>query len=92
MRRNVADYFVMKILPRKQTGDKLKECKKLADCNYLAKLYHTFQSKDKLFLIVEYIKGIDLATLLREFGRIEEKVIDVELSLMCRTAGDIWAN
>ena len=40
---------------------------------YVAKLYATFQNKDNLFLVMEYLPGGDLATLLKMMGYLPEK-------------------
>ncbi len=72
VRRN-AEYFVMKIVGRVQVSDRIKECIKLnSEC--IVRLHHTFQVKDKIFLITEYVKGVDLSSLIRKLGRIEERV------------------
>ncbi|AEY95735.1 FACR218Wp [Eremothecium gossypii FDAG1] len=40
---------------------------------YVAKLYATFQNKENLFLVMEYLSGGDLATLIKMMGNLPDK-------------------
>lgn len=43
------------------------------DSPYIAQLYNTFQTKDYLYLVMEYLNGGDCATLLKMLGTLEDK-------------------
>ncbi|KAL7750544.1 rim15, signal transduction response regulator [Sorochytrium milnesiophthora] len=43
------------------------------DSPYVAKLYYTFQSKDYLYLVMEYLNGGDCAALLKAIGTLPEE-------------------
>lgn len=43
------------------------------DSPYIAQLYSTFQTKDYLYLVMEYLNGGDCATLLKMLGTLEDK-------------------
>lgn len=43
------------------------------DSPYIAQLYNTFQTKDHLYLVMEYLNGGDCATLLKMLGTLEDK-------------------
>lgn len=43
------------------------------DSPYIAQLHNTFQTKDYLYLVMEYLNGGDCATLLKMLGTLEDK-------------------
>ncbi|KAI9205400.1 uncharacterized protein BJ171DRAFT_423179 [Polychytrium aggregatum] len=43
------------------------------DSPYVVKLYYSFQSKDNLYLVMEYLNGGDLAALIKNSGSLDEK-------------------
>jgi serine/threonine-protein kinase RIM15 len=46
---------------------------KQANCPFVAKLYFTFQSKDNLYLVMEYLTGGDCAALIKSLGCFPEE-------------------
>lgn len=46
---------------------------KQADSPFVAKLYYTFQSKDNLYLVMEYLNGGDCAALIKSLGSLPEE-------------------
>ena len=46
-----------------------------ADCPYVVKLYYSFQSTRRLYLVMEFVHGGDLLTLLTNCGSLEEVVV-----------------
>jgi tRNA A-37 threonylcarbamoyl transferase component Bud32 len=46
----------------------------LARNSYICKLYYAFQSKENLYLVMEYLIGGDISSLLQAFGTFEESM------------------
>lgn len=46
---------------------------KQSDSPFVAKLYYTFQSKDNLYLVMEYLNGGDCAALIKSLGSLPEE-------------------
>ena len=76
------DYFAIKVLRKSDmiaknqvTNVKSERAIMMVQSEkpYVAKLYATFQNKDNLFLVMEYLPGGDLATLLKMMGYLPEK-------------------
>jgi serine/threonine-protein kinase RIM15 len=44
-----------------------------AESPFVAKLYFTFQSKDNLYLVMEYLNGGDCAALIKSIGSLPEE-------------------
>ena len=42
--------------------------------HYIVKLHYAFQTKNKLYLILEYCENGDLSKLLKKYGRLDESV------------------
>ncbi len=81
-RKLTAEYFAIKVLKKADmiaknqvTNVKAERAIMMAqsDSPYVAKLYYTFQSKDYLFLVMEYLNGGDFASLLKTFGTIPDE-------------------
>jgi len=79
-KRNTGDYFAIKVLRKKEMllkhqVDHVKMEKDiLASVNnpFVVKLFYSFESESNLYLVMEYLNGGDLYSLLRNFGSLEE--------------------
>ncbi|KNC84722.1 hypothetical protein SARC_03063 [Sphaeroforma arctica JP610] len=79
-KRTTRDLYAIKMLRkddmvRKNMVDNVLAEKKalaLADNPYIVKLYYSFQSKDNLYMVMEYLIGGDVSNLLQSFGVFEE--------------------
>lgn len=78
------DYFAIKVLRKSDMISKnqvtnVKSERAImmvqSDKPYVARLFATFQNKDNLFLVMEYLPGGDLAALLKMMGSLPEKWI-----------------
>ncbi|KAL3229818.1 Serine/threonine-protein kinase RIM15 [Nakaseomyces bracarensis] len=78
------DYFAIKVLRKsdmiaKNQVTNVKSERAImmvqSDKPYVARLFATFQNKDNLFLVMEYLPGGDLAALLKMMGCLPEKWI-----------------
>jgi len=47
---------------------------------FVVKLYYAFQSEENVYLVMEYLVGGDLASLLKNFGEFEEPMIKVYIA------------
>ena len=68
---------VMKIVDRIAEHGKLrKNIEVLRGIKHenLVTLHRTFQTAEKVFIVTEYVKGNDLASLLKKVGKLQEKV------------------
>ncbi|KAL6941921.1 hypothetical protein ACO0QE_003083 [Hanseniaspora vineae] len=81
-RKLTGEYFAVKalkksdmILKNQVTNIKEERAIMMSQINktYTAKLYATFQNKDNLFLVMEYLPGGDLAALIKNVGILPEK-------------------
>lgn len=52
-----------------------KEVMKFGHNPFIASLFCTFSSQNSLFLVMEYAPGGDLATLLKNLGRLSERAV-----------------
>jgi hypothetical protein len=74
------DYFAIKVLKKsdmvaKNQAINIKSERAILaqiDSPYIVKLYCTFQSRNRIFLVMEYLNGGDCASLLKSFGQLEE--------------------
>ncbi|KAJ7283941.1 hypothetical protein C8J57DRAFT_1171924 [Mycena rebaudengoi] len=76
------DYFAIKVLKKADmiAKNQITNVKaermilmKQADSPFVAKLYFTFQSKDNLYLVMEYLNGGDCAALIKSLGSLPEE-------------------
>jgi len=76
------DYYAIKVLKKADmiAKNQITNVKaermilmKQAESPYVAKLYFTFQSKDNLYLVMEYLNGGDCAALLKSLGSLPEE-------------------
>jgi len=81
-RKLTGEYFAIKVLKKSDMISKnqvtnIKEERAIMmsqiDKTYTAKLYATFQNKENLFLVMEYLPGGDLAALIKMVGILPEK-------------------
>ncbi|CCF57344.1 hypothetical protein KAFR_0C03520 [Kazachstania africana CBS 2517] len=63
-----------------------------SDKPYVAKLFATFQNKDNLFLVMEYLPGGDLATLIKMMGTLPNKWVKQYLSEVIIGVDDMHLN
>eukprot|EP00124_Ichthyophonus_hoferi_P006238 Ihof_evm1s1339 gene=Ihof_evmTU1s1339 len=79
-KKTTGDLYAIKVLKkidmvRKNMVDNVmaeKTALSIANCPYVVKLFYSFQSQDNLYLVMEYLIGGDLASLLQMFGYLEE--------------------
>ncbi|KAK9325537.1 hypothetical protein V1517DRAFT_269636 [Lipomyces orientalis] len=76
-KKNTGDYFAIKVLKKSDmiaknqvTNVKAERAIMMAQAEspFVAKLFFTFQSKEYLYLVMEYLNGGDCAALLKAFG------------------------
>ncbi|KAJ7228508.1 hypothetical protein GGX14DRAFT_413513 [Mycena pura] len=76
------DYFAIKVLKKADmiAKNQITNVKaermilmKQSESPFVAKLYFTFQSKDNLYLVMEYLNGGDCAALLKSLGSLPEE-------------------
>lgn len=76
------DYYAIKVLKKADmiAKNQITNVKaermilmKQADSPFVAKLYFTFQSKDNLYLVMEYLNGGDCAALIKSIGSLPEE-------------------
>ncbi|KAH3903040.1 uncharacterized protein SCODWIG_01917 [Saccharomycodes ludwigii] len=81
-RKLTGDYFAIKVLKKSDmisknqvTNVKEERAIMMSQSNkpYVAKLYATFQNKDNLFLVMEYLSGGDIASLLKVMGTLPDE-------------------
>ena len=80
-KRRTGDVFAIKVLEKKEIVRKnqveriMAERNVLvaADCPFVVKLYYSFQSKRRLYLVMEFVHGGDLLTLLQNCGCLDEE-------------------
>jgi len=81
-KKSTGDYFAMKKLKRshmvrkKQVEHVMRERNILAATNnpFLVKMFYAFQSKDNLFVVMEFCQGGDLASMLENLGAFSEEM------------------
>ncbi|ODV75954.1 protein kinase RIM15 CYBJADRAFT_165331 [Cyberlindnera jadinii NRRL Y-1542] len=82
IRKLTGEYFAIKVLKKSDmisknqvTNVKAERAIMMAqsDSPYVAKLFSSFQSKDYLFLVMEYLPGGDCSTLVRMLGGLPEE-------------------
>lgn len=76
------DYYAIKVLKKADmiAKNQITNVKaermilmKQSDSPFVAKLYFTFQSKDNLYLVMEYLNGGDCAALIKSLGSLPEE-------------------
>ena len=76
------DYFAIKVLKKADmiAKNQITNVKaermilmKQAESPFVAKLYFTFQSKENLYLVMEYLNGGDCAALIKSLGNLPEE-------------------
>lgn len=80
-KRTTGDYYAIKVLKKADmiaknqvTNIKAERAIMMAQTEspFIAKLYFTFQSKDYLYLVMEYLNGGDCAALIKQLGGLPE--------------------
>ncbi|VDB90147.1 unnamed protein product [Peniophora sp. CBMAI 1063] len=81
-KKNTGDYFAIKVLRKADmiaknqvTNVKAERMilMKQAESPFVAKLFFTFQSRDNLYLVMEYLNGGDCAALVKTIGSLPEE-------------------
>ncbi|KAG8936033.1 hypothetical protein FRC02_004945 [Tulasnella sp. 418] len=81
-KKTTGDYYAIKILKKADmiAKNQITNVKaermimmKQAESPFVVKLYFTFQSKDNLYLVMEYLNGGDCAALIKSLGSIPEE-------------------
>lgn len=81
-KRATGDYFAIKVLKKADmiAKNQITNVKaermilmKQAESPFVAKLYFTFQSKENLYLVMEYLNGGDCAALIKSLGSLPEE-------------------
>jgi serine/threonine protein kinase len=75
------DYYAIKVLKKADMIEKNQVTNVRAerliltqlDSPYVVRLYYSFQSKNHLYLVMEYLNGGDCASLLKAVGALDEK-------------------
>ena len=80
-KRTTGDYYAIKVLKKSDmiaknqvTNVKAERMIMMnqADSDFVVKLFYTFQSRDYLYLVMEYLNGGDCAALIKALGCLEE--------------------
>jgi serine/threonine-protein kinase RIM15 len=81
-KKATGDYYAIKVLKKADmiTKNQITNVKhermilmKQSESPFVAKLYFTFQSKDYLYLVMEYLNGGDCAALIKSLGSLPEE-------------------
>jgi serine/threonine-protein kinase RIM15 len=81
-KRVTGDYYAIKVLKKADmiAKNQITNVKaermilmKQAESPFVAKLYFTFQSKENLYLVMEYLNGGDCAALIKSLGSLPEE-------------------
>jgi serine/threonine-protein kinase RIM15 len=81
-KKATGDYYAIKVLKKADmiSKNQITNVKaermilmKQAESPFVAKLYFTFQSKDNLYLVMEYLNGGDCAALIKSLGNLPEE-------------------
>ncbi|KAJ3038417.1 hypothetical protein HDV00_000605 [Rhizophlyctis rosea] len=80
-KRTTGDYFAIKVLKKADMVAKNQVMNIKAermiltqlDSPFVVKLYFSFQSRDNLYLVMEYLNGGDCAALVKAMGQLDEK-------------------
>ena len=81
-KKATGDYFAIKVLKKADmiAKNQITNVKaermilmKQAESPFVAKLYFTFQSKENLYLVMEYLNGGDCAALIKSLGSLPEE-------------------
>ncbi|KAF8592615.1 hypothetical protein K439DRAFT_1378858 [Ramaria rubella] len=81
-KKTTGDYYAIKVLKKADmiTKNQITNVKhermilmKQSESPFVAKLYFTFQSKDYLYLVMEYLNGGDCAALIKSLGSLPEE-------------------
>ncbi|CAL1700910.1 unnamed protein product [Somion occarium] len=81
-KKTTGDYFAIKVLKKADmiAKNQITNVKaermilmKQAESSFVAKLYFTFQSKENLYLVMEYLNGGDCAALIKSLGSLPEE-------------------
>ena len=84
------DYYAIKVLHKADMISKNQITNVKAECMilmkqveppFVVKLYCTFQSKDNLYLVMEYLNGGDCAALIKAVGSLPEECVTDRLNL-----------
>ncbi|KAG1904446.1 uncharacterized protein F5891DRAFT_1184660 [Suillus fuscotomentosus] len=96
-KKAIGDYYAIKVLKKadmiaKNQITNVKAERMIlmtqAESPFVAKLYFTFQSKENLYLVMEYLNGGDCAALIKSLGSLPEEwtkqyIAEVVLGLEC---------
>lgn len=100
-RKLTGEYFAVKVLKKSDmilknqvTNIKEERAIMMSQINktYTAKLYATFQNKENLFLVMEYLPGGDLAALIKNVGILPEKWTKQYISEVIYGVNDMHQN
>jgi serine/threonine-protein kinase RIM15 len=81
-KKTTGDYYAIKVLKKADmiAKNQITNVKaermilmKQAESPFVAKLYFTFQSKENLYLVMEYLNGGDCAALIKSIGSLPEE-------------------
>ena len=89
-KRRTGDVFAIKVLEKKRDCSKEPVDRRMAernvlakaDCPYVVKLYYSFQSSRRLYLVMEFVHGGDMLSLLQTCGALEEEYVRQYISEM----------
>jgi serine/threonine-protein kinase RIM15 len=81
MKKITGDYYAIKVLKKadmvaKNQVTNIKYEKNIMsqiDSPFIVNLYYSFQSRDNLYLVMEYLSGGDCAALIKSMGSLDEK-------------------
>ncbi|EEB07412.1 AGC protein kinase Cek1 [Schizosaccharomyces japonicus yFS275] len=99
-KKATGDYFAIKVLKKSDmiaknqvTNVRAERAILMAQCEspFVTKLYYTFQSKEYLYLVMEYMNGGDCASLLKVFGCLEESWARRYIAEVVLCLGDLHA-
>ncbi|KAJ3335441.1 hypothetical protein HDU93_005485 [Gonapodya sp. JEL0774] len=79
-KKSTGDYYAIKVLKKQDMVQKNQVANVKAerliltqlDSPFVVKLYYSFQSKDNLYLVMEYLNGGDCAALLKAMGTLDD--------------------
>lgn len=82
-KKNTRDLFAIKVLKKEEINKKKQYKRILAERNIMAltsnnfvvKMYYSFQGKEYLYIVMEYLRGGDLHSLLKKEGYFEENIV-----------------
>jgi serine/threonine-protein kinase RIM15 len=81
MKKITGDYYAIKVLKKADMVAKNqvtnikyeRDIMSQIDSPFIVNLYYSFQSRDNLYLVMEYLSGGDCAALIKALGALDEK-------------------